>query len=147
MQRRARLVRCRPWILVVLAAGVGAAAADTRPIAETDLFRFVWVSDPRIAPDGRNVAFVRVHVDKKADRYVTAIWLAPADGSEPPRPFTNGPNDSAPRWSPDGRWLAFNRVLEQDGKPQPAQIWLLPSAGGEARALTDLPRAAGPAAW
>src|SRR5262245_1002685 len=78
-----------------------AAAADKRPIAETDLFRFVWVADPQISPDGRQVAFVRVSVNKKKEGYDTAIRIVPADGSEPPRPFTSG-MDTNPRWAPDG---------------------------------------------
>jgi dipeptidyl aminopeptidase/acylaminoacyl peptidase len=92
------------------------------------------------------VAFVRVSVNKKKDGYDTVIWIAPADGSEPPRSFTSG-QDSNPRWSPDGSELAFNRSLEKDGKPQPSQLWVISLRGGEARALTDLPKGAGAAAW
>jgi dipeptidyl aminopeptidase/acylaminoacyl peptidase len=121
-------------------------AADRRPIGETDLFRFVWVADPQLSPDGTQVAFVRVSVNKKKEGYDTAIWLAPADGSEPPRAFTSG-QDSNPRWSPDGSRLAFNRSVEKDGRPQPGQIWMISLRGGEARALTDLPKGAGAAAW
>ena len=129
---------------VVLAAA--ADAADKRLITETDLFRFVWVADPRISPDGQRVAFVRVSVNKKKDAYDTAIWIVPADGREPARVLTNG-TDTNPRWSPDGRFLAFNRSVEKDGRPQPPQLWLLPLSGGEARAVTDLPKGAGAAEW
>ncbi len=140
--------RLRPALaLVVLFSSVPLAqAADKRPITETDLFRFVWVADPQISPDGKQVAFVRVSVNKKKEGYDTAIWIAPADGSEPPRAFTSG-QDSNPRWVPDGSRLAFNRSLEKDGKPQPSQLWVISLRGGEARALTDLPKGAGAAAW
>jgi dipeptidyl aminopeptidase/acylaminoacyl peptidase len=111
-----------------------------------DLFRFVWVGDPQISPDGKRVAFVRVSVNKKRDGYDTAIWMVGADGSEPARAFTNG-SDGSPRWSPDGTRLAFNRSVEKDGRPQPSQLWVISSQGGEARALTDLPKGAGAAAW
>src|SRR4029453_17975309 len=136
---------CLALAAIVFPAGA-VRAADTRPIAETDLFRFVWVADPEISPDGKQVAFVRVAVNKKKEGYDTAIWIAPTDGSEPPRAFTNG-MDTNPRWAPDGSRLAFNRSVEKDGKPQPAQIWVLSLRGGEARALTDLPKGAGAAAW
>jgi dipeptidyl aminopeptidase/acylaminoacyl peptidase len=137
--------RCAFALLAVLAAA-DAGAAEKRPIAETDLFRFVWVADPQISPDGRQVAFVRVTVNKKKEGYDTAIWIVPTDGSEAPRAFTNG-QDTSPRWAPDGSRLAFSRAVEKDGKPQPAQLYVLSLKGGEARALTDLPKGAGAAAW
>src|SRR5215210_4062073 len=75
-------------------------AAGKRPITETDLFRFVWIADPQISPDGRQVAFVRVTVDETKEGYDTALWIVPADGSAPARPFTSGPRDTSPRGSP-----------------------------------------------
>jgi dipeptidyl aminopeptidase/acylaminoacyl peptidase len=134
--------------MLQLAALVFLAAADGhRAIRETDLYRFVWVADPQISPDGRQVAFVRVAVNKKKDGYESAIWLVPADGSAPPRTFTGGPQDLSPRWSPDGRRIAFTRALEKDGKPQPAQLWVIAADGGEARVLTDLPKGASNPSW
>jgi dipeptidyl aminopeptidase/acylaminoacyl peptidase len=139
--------------VVVPAAVAGAAgrAAEParRPIAETDLFRFVWVADPQISRDGRRIAFVRVTVDAKHDGYETALWIVDADaagtgagGAAGPRPLTAGPRDTAPRWSPDGRRLAF---LRHAGKED--QLFVLPLDGGEARQLTDLPRGAKSPAW
>jgi dipeptidyl aminopeptidase/acylaminoacyl peptidase len=133
---------------VVLAASLAHAASNgRRPITETDIYRFVWLADPQISPDGRQVAFVRVTVNEKKDGYDTAIWTVPADASAPPRAFTSGGRDSAPRWSPDGSRLAFLRATERDGKPQPAQVHVIPVGGGEARSLTDLPKGAGTPAW
>lgn len=132
---------------VFCAATLPAQAAEKRFIGDADLFRFVWVADPRISPDGTQVAFVRVTVDAKKEGYDTAIWMVPADGREPARPFTAGPRDSAPRWSPDGKTVAFLRAALKDGKPEPAQIHLIAARGGEARAISDLPRAAGAPAW
>src|SRR5579864_8550130 len=133
------------------AAGRGAEPAR-RPIAETDLLRFVWVADPQISRDGRRIAFVRVTVDAKHDGYETALWIADADAATAagagagaatgPRPLTAGPRDSAPRWSPDGRRLAF---LRHAGKGD--QLFVLPLDGGEARQLTDLPGGAKSPAW
>jgi len=124
-----------------------AAAADRRDITETDLFKFVWVADPQISPDGARVAFVRVTVDEKKDQYDTSIWLALSDGNEPPRAFTSGLRDTSPRWSPDGRALAFTRVTEKDGKAQPPQVYVMSMTGGEPKAITDIPRGAANPAW
>jgi dipeptidyl aminopeptidase/acylaminoacyl peptidase len=137
------------------AAGTGVAGTGTgparRPIAETDLFRFVWVADPQISRDGRHVAFVRVTVDAKHDGYETALWIVDAGAGTPagpagaaagPRPLTAGPRDTAPRWSQDGRRLAFVRHAGKED-----QLFVLPLDGGEARQLTDLPRGAKSPAW
>src|SRR5688500_14240483 len=113
----------RPPLAVafVLAASVAAAATNgRRPITETDLHRFVWIADPRISPDGRQVAFVRVTVNDKRDGCDTAIWMVPADASAPPRAFTSGRRDS---YQPDDQDLFSvsvdggepERVLSIDG--------------------------------
>jgi len=73
-----------------------------------DLSRIQWVSDARIAPDGRTLPCTVTRLDEEADDYRSAIWVVPADGSTPPRRFTHGGGkDSAPRWSLEGTRLAF----------------------------------------
>jgi dipeptidyl aminopeptidase/acylaminoacyl peptidase len=121
-------------------------APDRRTITEMDLFKFVWVADPQISPDGSQVVYTRVWVDKKTDAYDTALWIVPASGGHE-RQLSSGPRDTTPRWSPDGKTLAFLRSTEKDGKPQPPQIYLLSLEGGEARPLTDVPRGASRIEW
>src|SRR5947207_8181909 len=99
--RRIRRAASSMALLALLALAAPLAAA-TRPITETDLFRFTWIADPQISPDGRRVAFVRVTVDAKKTGYETAVWMVDTDGSHLPRAFTTGPQDLSPRWSPDG---------------------------------------------
>jgi dipeptidyl aminopeptidase/acylaminoacyl peptidase len=132
---------------VALALSGSIAAQGKRPITETDLLKFTWIADPQISPDGSAVAFTRVVVNEKTDDYETSLWLVAANGSGEPRPLTAGPHDSTPRWSPDGRRLAFVRAAERDGKTEPPQIYLLPFDGGEARGITDLPKGASAPAW
>ncbi len=100
-------------------------------------------SDPTLSPDGRRVVVAVQRTDLEADAYRSELWLAATDGSAPPRRLTNGPRDSRPRFSPDGRWVAFLRA----GDDTPAQLHLLPADGGESRRLTDAPLGAGDHAW
>jgi dipeptidyl aminopeptidase/acylaminoacyl peptidase len=132
--------------LAVVLIGVLGLWGQKRFITQTDLYRFNWVAGPQIAPDGRAVVFTKVRVNAKRDGYETALWIVPAQGGEA-RQLTAGPRDTNPQWSPDGKRLAFLRAAEKDGKAQPPQIYLLDMAGGEARALTALPKAAAGMEW
>jgi len=133
-------------LVVAVSAGAPRAAVK-RPITEKDLFKFTWVADPEISPNGETVAFVRVVVNEKDNRYETSIYAVPSSGAPAPRALTSGLRDLSPRWSPDGRWIAFVRAIEKDGQAQPPQLYLLRTDGGEARALTDLPKGAGAPVW
>jgi dipeptidyl aminopeptidase/acylaminoacyl peptidase len=150
MLKSRSLINARTVLAAACLAVLPAAApsgAERRPMTETDLFSFVWVADPQISPDGSRVAFLRVSIDRQKDQYETALWIAEFDGRQPPRRLTSGPRDTAPRWSADGSRLAFVRAAESEGRVQPPQIYVLAMSGGEARAVTDIPRGAGNPAW
>jgi len=133
--------------VIFLALGVGTALAEKRPITEKDLFDFVWIGDPQISPDGSRVAFVRVAVNEKKEGYDTSIWSVPVAGGEAPHQLTKGDHDSTPRWSPDGKFLLFLRAIEKEGKPESAQLAILPTSGGDSFVFTDLPKGAGNPVW
>jgi dipeptidyl aminopeptidase/acylaminoacyl peptidase len=104
-----------------------------------DIYALTSVGDPRLSPDGRRVAYVVNRIDAEANRYRSAIWLAALDGSEEPTRLTSGErSDGSPRWSPDGRWLAFvsNRAGEDEEKA-PDELYVLSADGGEPRRLTE----------
>src|SRR6266852_3541661 len=131
----------------VLVATTTVASAENRNITEKDLFDFVWIGDPQISPDGIRVAFVRVTVNDKKEGYNTAIWSVSVTGGDEPHQLTKGDHDSAPRWSPDGKFLLFLRATEKDGKPEPPQLSILPMSGGDSFSFTDLPKGASEPAW
>lgn len=130
----------------------------TRSITIEDLYQFKFLSRPRISPDGQRIAFVVTTIDEQKHAYRSALWMVPTSGGEATR-FTTGPaNAHSPAWSPDGRWLAF--VSEREGEPVgkdeqeqkkhgkgKAQVWLIPTNGGEARQLTFMPHGASNPVW
>lgn len=110
-----------------------------------DVYDLIWVSDPRLSPDGQTVAYVVWRVDRGANDYASAIWLAAADGSSAPRRFTAGDKQSvAPRWSPDGGHLAF---LSNRGEGNAKQLYVMPTTGGEPQRITDLAEDAAEPVW
>ena len=101
-----------------------------------DVYELTGVGNPRLSPDGRTVAYELSTIEGPANEYRGSIWLAPADGSTEPRQFTSGSTrDASPRWSPDGRRIAFTSKRASKSM----QLFVIPIEGGEAVQLTELP--------
>ena len=122
--------------------------AEKRSITAEDIFNFTWIGDTQISPDGNRAVFVQTTVNAKREGYDTALYLL--DLNQPkagPRQLTNGPHDSSPVWSPDGTQLAFLRAVEKDGKPQPAQLFLLSLQGGEPVQISNVEKGVSSPRW
>jgi dipeptidyl aminopeptidase/acylaminoacyl peptidase/CubicO group peptidase (beta-lactamase class C family) len=113
----------------------------TRRLRIDDLGAIAAPEQPALSPDGRTCAYVLRTCDGEADRTARALWCVGVEDGEP-RQLTRGASDTSPAWSPDGGTIAFLRSEEG-----PAQLWLLPSAGGEPRQLTTLAVGAGAPVW
>ncbi len=155
---------------------VPGTATIGRPIVAEDLFRLLIVSDIQMSPDGQSVAYLVTRLDQDADDYKAAIWTAPIHGGTPRQLTAGTARDGSPRWSPDGRQIAFvsnrpgetpeppstNRKKqteeqERQGRSKSAsnakedgpkpQIWVIAVGGGEARQLTRQPFGATSPTW
>jgi len=119
-------------VLALMAGGTAAA----RPFTATDLARQERVSDPRISPDGRFVAYNVRSTDWEANRGVNALWVMErAASGAPPRLIRDQEKSpTSPRWSADGQWLYF--LSSRSGS---TQIWRISAGGADARQMTSLP--------
>ena len=112
-----------------------------------DLAKVLNVADPAVAPDGTSVAVVVSRVDLDANRTCSAIWSVPVDGSPPRRLTTGDDADAQPRWSPDGRLLAFTRTAKK-GERSETSLLVLPVDGpGEPATIAAGPESIGSIAW
>src|SRR3954466_13976597 len=111
-----------------------AAFPGERPMAIDDLITAVRVTDPQLSPDGSRVMFVRTTTDLKSGDRNADIWTVPADGSGPAKELIAGSKtDNTPRFSPDGRSIAF--ISTRDGA---TQVYVADAKGGNVQRLTPL---------
>jgi len=107
--------------------------ASPRPVAISDLFALRDVHDPQISSDGQWVAYSVGSANLDSDKFQERIWMSPAAGGDAILLTAEDVSSSHPRWSPDGKFLAFLSA-RNEGK---TQVWLLNRQGGEAQKLTD----------
>ena len=121
------------------------AADEPRPLQPEDITRLRAVGDPQLSPDGTAVAYTVGTMDLAKDKRASNLWLARWDGSEN-RALTSGENQQThPRWSPDGKTLAF--LSSRTDEHEDDQVWLLPVAGGEAERVTEIKGGVEDFAW
>ena len=124
-------------LLAVITGVCTGQLAAQRPVETGDLNRIREVSDPQLSPDGKWVAYTVSTADTVEDKRDADIWMASWDGGRSVRLTWTRKREHAPRWSPDGRYLAF--LSARDDAREVEQLWLLDRRGGEAERLTDLP--------
>jgi dipeptidyl aminopeptidase/acylaminoacyl peptidase len=115
-----------------------------RPLNIDDFDRFSNISDVQISADGAWVAYVVGTVDRAADEQRSAIWTVSWDGTKQVPVTASLKQAHAPRWSPDGRYLAFiGSATDSDA----SQIVLLDRQSGQMRTLTDVTGEIGAFIW
>jgi len=130
--------------LTIAAGPHGVTAQDKRPLSFMDTIEMPVISDPQIAPDGKQIVFVMDKPDWKANRRVGHLYRVNADGTNQVQLTFGERGESGPRWSPDGKTIAFLARRDPDTNNQ---IYLLETDGGEARRLTTHPTAPGDLTW
>lgn len=122
------------FFAVLLLYPLATALAAGRALTIDDLLAVKGVADPQVSPDGKSVVYVVSESDRKTHKTVADLWLVPLAGGEPKRLTTAPGMDQHPRFSPDGKTIAF--LSDRSGS---TQVWLLPLDGGEATQATHLP--------
>src|SRR5713226_4095729 len=127
MLKSSQLVACIFTVSVSLAQG-------PRPMTLVDVLNVPQLSDPQLSPDGRQILYVLAESNWKANKRISHIWKINADGSGLIELTTGPDGENTPRWSPDGKTIAF---VAKRADAETNQIYLLSNGGGEARALTS----------
>lgn len=118
------------------------SALEKKALSFDDFIKIKRVTDPQLSPDGKQIAFVITVMDLEANKGNSDIWLVPATGGKPVC-LVSGPNaDYFPRWSPDGKTIAF--ISTRGGS---AQVWTIPTTSGEPKKLTDFPGGVSSFSW
>jgi dipeptidyl aminopeptidase/acylaminoacyl peptidase len=145
-RKKALIVRSILFLLLLQAQPSTASAQASpapRGLAANSLWKWQFVSDPQVSPDGSKIAYVHITVDEEKDGYKSSIWLAEAASGRLKQVTLGDARDLAPRWSPDGTRLAF--LSNRRGSP--AQIYVLSMDGGEARQITKVKNGASNIEW
>jgi dipeptidyl aminopeptidase/acylaminoacyl peptidase len=136
-------------LLACSSAVHAAGRAPARSLSLDDLAKLRNVSDPQVSSDGKWVAYVVGTIDAEKDTRDNDLWMVSWDGTQQIRlTSTSDSSERAPRWSPDGRYLAFlSSRGDEAEKKKGAQVWLLDRNGGEAQKLTDIKGGVSDFAW
>ena len=119
-------------------------------ITVEDLWKLERPAQPTLSPDGAQACVSVSSYEMEDNKTRASLWLLSAFGGEPRRLTSAGEKDGEPRWSPDGRWIAF--VAKRPGVgtekgDEEAQVYVIAPDGGEARRVTNMPTGAFGIKW
>ena len=127
-----------------------AVFSQPAPLTAEDLAAIAFVNEAVISPSGDRVAYAVRRMDTQADRYRAAIFVSAVDGSEAVQWTDGTADDASPRWSPDGKRIAFvsDRGAVPPGKKRaPKNAFLVDGPGAEPRRASTFADDCGDLAW
>ena len=137
MARNAALALLLSLLLPVLAHG------QDPSFARMDVFDLEWVANPQVSPDGSQIVYQRRGMDVMEDRRTSALWTLNADGTDHTKLTSRAPDESSPRWSPDGSKIAFTSSADDHG----TEIYIHWVAQNKTARITQLPNAPSGLSW
>jgi len=150
MRMTLRTIACGAVLLAAGAAGAmaagagGAPDASRRPLEASDFERLLSVEGVACSADGAWIAYTVEGSDLESDERRSSVWMTDFQGSADLRLTTGAESASDPKFSPDGRYVAFLSEHEANGK---SQLHLLDRRGGEAQLLEAVTGDVGAYAW
>lgn len=123
--------KCAMLLVAALLFNLSPSSEAKRPMTPEDLYRLKTVSDPRVSPDGAWIAYTVSVPDLEQNSFDSDIWLVRVTGGEPLLLTNSADADHSPRWSPDGKRIAF--ISSRTGT---ADLFIIAIGGGEARRIT-----------
>jgi dipeptidyl aminopeptidase/acylaminoacyl peptidase len=134
----------RPTLaLLALAIGLPALAAP-RPMTPEDLWKVKRVGPPSVAPDGKWCVVDVTTWDIDKDESSSNLWLLSTDGKTQRQLTNTKGKNGGPKWSPDGKRIAFTSQRIGDDGPQ---VYVISPDGGEARRVSNMPIAPSGLKW
>ncbi len=133
------ILKCSACLGLLCSLACSAHAADApkkRPITLDDLNRIVRVGAPVVSPDGAWVAYTAAQVDTKEDKSISQLWMVNWDGSVHLELTYGKDGASAPKFSPDGRYISF--LSSRPGPAKGNQVWVMDRRGGEPQQFTAI---------
>ena len=135
---------CCCLLLFLCSVQAQPAAADSGPLSVEAMWQLQRVGDPDLSPDGKLVVVPVTRYDVDKNKGFSDLWLMPTAAGPARQLTSDDAQDNEPRFSPDGKWIAF---VSKRGEDKDNQLYVIAIDGGEARRVTRIPTGVSAPKW